>query len=179
MTAKRASTRKEAGRAVVKTRAAGAPLAAPGDGDGAGGFVTEGFIRVTINKQEFELRGTIGDHLKVAWHKPFDQGVDLGTAPEMAGEVAGALKVADADTFTKDLNDKLTQAGQIPIIGGFADFVKSAHVKVTDLAVDTEIGRYQFGFGWDLSTMEGANYKGISIDAFGLVFTHTTTKKAE
>ena len=176
MTPKRTSTHKAAGAAVATRTGASAPLAAGEAGEG--GLVIEGYVRITISDKHFELRGTVGEHVKVAWHKPFEEGVDLGTATQMAGAVAGALGVANPEAFTKQLNEKLDSVKNLPIVGGFAKIVEEAPVKVTDLGIDTLVGRYQFGFGWDLSGM-GAGYQGITLDAFGLVFTYTKTQEAE
>lgn len=175
MTAKRASTKKGGGKAVAttKTRAAAAagPMGAGAEGDG---LLTEGFIRVTISDEHFELRGTVGDHVKVAWHKPFEKGVDLGTALDMAEAVASALGVADPAQFKTELQTKLDAVKNLPIAKQIVAIVEQAHVRVTDLGIDTLAGKYQFGFGWNLSTLDPpAAYKGISLDAFGLLFTYT------
>jgi hypothetical protein len=177
MPAKRTSTkgstpanRQPAKRTSVATAAA-APLTAEGAADSAT-LVTQGYIRVTIGDDHFELRGTVGDHLKVAWHKPFEEAVDLGTIPEMVGAVAGAIGVADAAHFTDELNKKLDALESIGGLKPVAHLLKTATVKVTDLAIDTQIGKYEFGFGVDLSASD-VSYKGVSLDAFGLLFTYT------
>ena len=44
----------------------------------------------------------------------------------------------------------------------------------TDLAIDTEVGKYQFGFGVDLSGNDPPlGYKGVEMTAFGLLFTYS------
>lgn len=152
----------------------GGAMTAVGDAGGGGSVLTEGFLRITINGQPFELRGQVGAHIKVAWHQPFEQGVSLGTIPEMIGAVAGALGVADGDAFTRQLNGKLEALSGVPGLKPVADILKNDPVVVTDLAIDTQNGAYQFGFGVKL---ENVTYKSISMDAFGLLFTYTS--KAE
>ena len=139
---------------------------------GAGPFVGEGFVRIQSQDEEFELRGTVGTHIKVGWHKSFDDGLDLGTAPELAGAVAEALGVGKADEFTKSLNDKLEALKNVPVVNNFAEIIEKAPIKITDLSIDTLARSYKFGFGWDLASM-GAEYKGIKLEAFGFVFTYT------
>jgi hypothetical protein len=127
---------------------------------------------VTTNEQRFELRGTVGDHLKVAWHKPFDEAIDLGTIPEMVGAVAGAIGVADGASFKAELDAKLDALENIGGLKPVAHLLKTATVRITDLGIDTQVGKYEFGFGIDLSASSIA-YKGVSLDAFGLLFTYT------
>lgn len=174
MTAKRASTKKGGGKAVATTKARAAAAGTLGAGAEGDGLLTEGFIRVTINDEHFELRGTVGDHVKVAWHKPFEEGADLGTALDMADAVAVALGVGEPGKFKAELQAKLDAVKKLPIASTIATIVEQAHVKVTDLGIDTLAGKYQFGFGWSLATLDPpAAYKGISLDAFGLLFTYT------
>ena len=179
MPAKRTSTsestparRKPATRRSLATAPMGASLMAA-EGAPEAHLVTEGFIRITINEQPYELRGTVGDHLKVAWHKPFEEAIDMGTIPEMVGAVAGAIGVADGASFTAELNAKLDALEKIGGLKPVAHTLKTASVRITDLGIDTQVGKYEFGFGVDLSA-SGIAYKGVSMDAFGLLFTYTT-----
>jgi hypothetical protein len=147
---------------------------------GAGpGLVTEGFITITIgtgpDAQQFELRGTVGGHLKVEYHREFADAVDLGTIPAMAGAVAGGLGVGDAAQFQKSLEDLIAQLGAIPGLKEVADILGTLTVKVTDLGIDTQVGKYQFGFGADLSA-SALSYAGVKLAAFGLLFTYTKPK---
>lgn len=184
MPAKRSSTResKPAGRKpATRSSVATAPLgAAPlmgAEGGAPGGqLVTEGFIRITINEQPYELRGTVGDHLKVAWHKPFEEAIDLGTLPEMVGGVAGAIGVADGASFKAGLDEKLNALEKIGGLQPVAHALKTATVRITDLGIDTQAEKYEFGFGVDLSA-SGIAYKGVSMDAFGLLFTYSKDRE--
>ena len=180
MPAKRTSTRKStpAGRKPATRSSVPAPLmgAAPllgAEGAPESTLVTEGFIGVTINEQYYELRGTVGDHLKVAWHKPFAEAIDLGTIPDMVGAVAGAIGVTNGASFKAELEAKLDALEKIGGLKPVAHTLKTASVRITDLGIDTQAGRYEFGFGVDLSAA-GVAYKGVSMDAFGLLFTYTT-----
>lgn len=167
------ATRKPATQSTVATAPLGAaPLLAGDEPTEEATLVTEGFIHVTINEQHYELRGTVGAHLKVAWHKPFEEAIELGTIPEMVGAVAGAIGVADAASFKAELEAKLDALEKIGGLKPVAHLLKTATVRITDLGIDTQIGKYEFGFGVDLSKA-GVAYKGVSLDAFGLLFTYT------
>jgi hypothetical protein len=176
--AKRTATKKRASRArstaLVKPMAA---VPAAFAAEGGGPLLTEGFITITIGKETFELHGTVGDYLKVEFHKPFDKAPDLGTIPEMVAAVASGLGVADGPTFEANLKEKITKLGKVPGLEKVAKALNESTVKVTDLGIDTQADRYQFGFGVDLTGAQIA-YAGISLDAFGLLFTYTKQQTA-
>ena len=185
MPAKRSSTketttasRKPATRSSVAAAPMGAaaPLTAGEGGAPEGPLVTKGFIRVTINEEPYELWGTVGDHLRVSWHKPFEDAIDLGTIPEMVSAVADAIGVADGASFKAELEAKLDALENIGGLKPVAHALKTATVRITDLGIDTQVGKYEFGFGVKLS---GVAYKGVSLDAFGLLFTYTPERKPE
>lgn len=174
--AKRASTKKRAsrGKSTAVTRTMAAAPGALGDGDG-GNLLTEGFITISIGDEKFELRGIVGAYLKVEYHKSFEEALPLGTIPEIVANVATALGVPNAKDFATNLNTMLTELESVPLVAPVANILKTGVVKVTDLGIDTQTGKYQFGFGVDLA---GEKVGGISLDAFGLLFTYTKAKEA-
>jgi hypothetical protein len=171
--AKRAATKKRVSgaksTAVTRTMAAAPGSLAAGDG---GNLLTEGFITISIGDEKFELSGIVGAYLKVEYHKSFEEALPLGTIPEIVGNVANALGVPNAKAFTGNLDAMLTDLEGVPLVKPAASMLKEGVVKVTDLGIDTQTGKYQFGFGVDLA---GKNIScgGISLDAFGLLFTYT------
>jgi hypothetical protein len=152
--------------AVAKPRAATRGLGAAGD---PSKFLTEGFVTITINKEPFTLRGTVGASLNVQYHKDLEHAAPLGTIPDMVAAIASGFGLADGDDFKQKLQDTIAALGQVPGLGPVAKILNEGQVKVTDLGIDTASGKYQFGFGVELSDFK---YGGISLDAFGLVFTY-------
>jgi hypothetical protein len=114
----------------------------------------------------------VGAYLKVVYHKSFEEALPLGTIPEIVGNVASSLGVANAKEFTANLNTMLTDLEGFPLVKPAVTILKEGVVKVTDLGIDTQTGKYQFGFGADLA---GKNIRcgPVSVDAFGLLFTYT------
>ena len=171
--AKRAATKKRVSRATSTALArpmAAAPQAV-GAGEG-GNLLTEGFITISIGDEKFELSGVVGAYLKVEYHKSFEEALPLGTIPEIVGGVASALGVPNAQEFTANLNKMLTDLEGVPLVKPAATILKEGVVKVTDLGIDTQTGKYQFGFGVDLARRD-IKMGEISLDAFGLLFTYT------
>lgn len=141
-------------------------------------FLIEGFIEISIGDEKFKLDGIVGAYLKVEYHKPFEEAVSLGTIPEMVGAVASGLGVADGATFAGNLTNRIGDLGRVPGLQPVAKILNEGVVKVTDLAIDTQEGKYQFGFGVDLTGLEPPiGYAGITLDAFGLLFTYTKPKE--
>jgi len=176
--AKRAATKKRASRA--KSTAMTRPVAAAPGAPGAaadGTLLTEGFITISIGEEKFELRGIVGDYLKVEYHMSFADALALGTIPEIMGNVAKALGVPNAAEFTTKLTAMLKDLEGVPLVKPAATILKNGVVKVTDLGIDTQMGKYEFGFGVDLAG-KNINCGGISLDAFGLLFTYTKSKEA-
>jgi hypothetical protein len=175
--AKRKATKKRRSRAksTAVTRTMASAPRALGAGD-EGKLLTEGFITISIGDEKFELRGIVGDYLKVEYHMTFEDAVPLGTIPDIVGSVAKALGVPNADEFTNNLNQMLTDLEAVPLVKPAATALKTGVVKVTDLGIDTQSGKYQFGFGVDLTT--GEPVAGIAVDAFGLLFTYTKAKES-
>jgi len=176
--AKRAATKQRASRA--KSTAMTRPVAAAPGAPGAaadGTLLTEGFITISIGEEKFELRGIVGDYLKVEYHMSFADALALGTIPEIMGNVAKALGVPNAAEFTTKLTAMLEDLEGVPLVNPAATILKDGVVKVTDLGIDTQTGKYEFGFGVDLA---GKNIScgGISLDAFGLLFTYTKSREA-
>jgi hypothetical protein len=149
--------------------------AAPGALGEGGSLLTEGFITISIGEEKFELRGIVGDYLKVEYHKSFEEALPLGTIPEIVGNVAKALGVPNADEFTANLDKMLDDLEKVALVAPAATVLKTGVVKVTNLGIDTQTGKYQFGFGVDLA---GKPVAGNSLDAFGLLFTYTKAKES-
>lgn len=188
MNAKRTGTKGQSAKKAPVKRRAGTMVAAAAPAVGAeapGGrvlgagaadspLVIDGYVRVTINAEQFELRGTVGEHLKVAWHKPFEEGVNLGSVLDMSAAVAKALGVQQAEAFAAQLKARIDGLIGVPALEAIAKVFTTDPVIVTDLAIDTEVGKYQFGFGVDLSGNEPPlGYKGVEMTAFGLLFTYS------
>lgn len=170
--AKRTSTKPS--RATSRAVAGAMPHAVAA-ADDAATFTTEGYITITIGDEKFELRGTVGAHLKVEYHKTFEEALPLGTIPDMVSGIAGGLGITDGPKFKQELDARIDQLGTVPGLKAVADLLKNGVVKVTDLGIDTQEGKYQFGFGVDLTGAD-LKYAGISLDAFGLLVTYAPPK---
>lgn len=183
--AKRAATKKRATRpapakstAVTRIKTAPPVRAALGAGaaaDNDGKLLTEGFITISIGDKKFELRGVVGDYLKVEYQVSFEEAESLDTLPNIIGGVAKALGIPNAEEFAGNLNAMLEKLQTVPLVKPAAEILANGVIKVTDLGIDTQAGIYQFGFGVDLAggkTGDGS----IALDAFGLLFTYTKPK---
>lgn len=149
-----------------------AATGAPSAGSG-GAFLIDGFISIQINGKDFELRGTVGASINVAYHASFEEAINLGTIPELVGQVASALGIGDKEKFTADVTNALDSLANIPVLNKVAQALQTWQIKITDLAINTGTGVYQFGFAVDLT---GAGYDafGIRLDAFGIKVTYTS-----
>jgi hypothetical protein len=175
---KRTATKKRAGQAkstVVPRPMAAAPGALGAAADGT--LLTEGFITISIGEEKFELRGIVGGYIKVEYHKSFEDALALDTIPNIVGSVAKALGVPNAAEFATKLTAMLEDLESVPLVKPAATILKDGVVKVTDLGIDTQMGKYEFGFGVDL-VGKNISCGGISLDAFGLLFTYTKPKEA-
>lgn len=175
--AKRASTKKRASRAT--SQAVTRPMAAaPGGAGNDSSLLTEGFITISIGEEKFELRGVVGGYLKVEYHKSFEDALPLGTIPDIVTDVAKALGVPNAAEFKDKLDTMLTDLGEVTLVAPVAKILNEGVVKVTDLGIDTQANKYQFGFGVDLTgeKEKDRDVGSIALDAFGLLFTYTKPK---
>jgi hypothetical protein len=155
-----------------------ATAVAAGEGtDDTKPFLIEGFIEISIGDEKFRLDGIVGKHLKVEYHKPLEEAVSIGSIVDMVGAVGSGLGLTDVAHFNSFVTGKINELkNSVPALGKVADLLLNTPVKVTDLGIDTQEGKYQFGFGVDL-TGQGLAYAGISLNAFGFVITYTKPKE--
>jgi hypothetical protein len=126
-----------------------------------------GFITVEIGNTLFTLRGTVGDHIIVAYHAPFAEAADLGNIRSMIIEVGTAL---GSKNMAKEVDDALVKIEGVPLLGPITVKIAEANIRITDLEINTATKTYQFGFGLDF-TKEPVELPPLKLNSFGLVIT--------
>ena len=137
-----------------------------------------------IERKNFELVGEIGKtedgkpKIIVEYNRPFDQALLIGTIDQLIVSVAAAMNLPGgfADSWTK-VN---TDVKGVPVLGPVFERFTETPIRITDLVINTVMGKYEFGFAFDFkSSSKGpvtlAGDFPLKLDAFGLKVTHEKT----
>jgi hypothetical protein len=138
-----------------------------------------------IERKNFELVGEIGKtednkpKIIVEYNRPFDQALLIGTIDQLIVSVAAAMNLPGgfADSWTKVSTDVKT----VPLLGPVFDRLTETPIRITNLVINTVMGKYEFGFAFDFkNSTKGPVTLGpdfpLKLDAFGLKVTHEKTK---
>jgi hypothetical protein len=131
-------------------------------------FTVKGYVVIDIGDKQFMLDGDVGSYINVQYHRSFDEAVSIGTIPQIAEAVAGALGIDQ-----KEFHEKITKdIDNLKVIPGLPAALKKLTIKVTDLGINTNDNKYEFGFCCDLSTA-GIKAGGVQLRGFGMKITYS------
>jgi hypothetical protein len=131
-------------------------------------ITTAGSITLEIQQQPFTLEGLIGSSINVQYHKTPEDGLELGSVTDLAGEIAGLFGL-DGD-FSAKLTKMLDDLKAVPALGAIVQKLMTSPIIITDLGINTAApATYQFGFYVRLSDVKLLKVK---IAGFGVIFTY-------
>ena len=144
----------------------------------------EGFLSIALGKETLTLRGTLKSLPKglpsppkippvnVGFSRPFDQSINLGSLPDIVGELASALDLVGTDLNATKIKEDM---GDIPVVG---ELIDKAQIRITDLAINTtgDPWIFTFGFGLDLTNSTSTQFKTLKLNGLGVKFTVTKPK---
>lgn len=131
-------------------------------------ITTAGSITLEIQQQPFTLEGLIGSSINVQYHKTPEEGLELGTVEELAGEIGKLFGVEDFYTKLHDMLDNLKEASTDLVT--IVEKLLASQIIITDLGINTaKPETYQFGF---YVRLKEAQLGPVKIIGFGVVFTY-------
>jgi hypothetical protein len=131
-------------------------------------ITTAGSITLEIQQQPFTLEGLIGSSINVQYHKTPEDGYELDTVMELAGQIAKLFGVGEG--FSTKLNELLVALKGVGGLDKIVETLMNSKIIITDLGINTaEPATYQFGF---YVRLQNAQLGPVTIAGFGVVFTY-------
>lgn len=145
---------------------------------------SKGYLVIDVSGTPYTLTGKMGDSgIQVSYHaESLETSADLGTIDAILDSIIDAVGKAFGLTGTPFPKWSTIKADiqKIPAVGPVIDRFAKAHLRITDLGINTVTSTYEFGFAFDFKAGDQQEVKisEIVLDAFGWRLTYTKPGKS-